>query len=217
MVKKSGKHGNRIGGMTARWVFLCLWKCLKYNIFHLKVKKYFAISIIFHIFASGNRYIKMSRKTTIQTIGQSDKVGLYSIFFDGKEENEFREFLRKFRDNATLNKDFQAIVRAIDRIIANGALERYFRTEGKMADRVTALAIDSQRLRLYCLRISDQILIMGNGGVKDTRTYEESKELYGYVIDLQKFDELLKQAQLDGTITIEQTVITGIEQAYFDL
>lgn len=107
------------------------------------MKKYFAISIIFHIFASGNRYIKMSRKTTIQTIGQSDNVGLYSIFFDGKEENEFREFLRKFRDNATLNKDFQAIVRAIDRIIANGALERYFRTEGKMADRVTALAIDS--------------------------------------------------------------------------
>ena len=108
-------------------------------------------------------------------------------------------------------------MRAIDRIIANGALERYFRTEGKMADRVTALAIDSRRLRLYCLRISDQILIMGNGGVKDTSTYEESKELYGYVMDLQKFDELLEQAQLDGTITIEQTVITGIEQAYFDL
>lgn len=54
-------------------------------------------------------------------------------------------------------------------------------------------------------------------GVKNTRTYEESKELYGYVMDLQKFDELLKQAQNDGTITIEQTVITGIEQAYFDL
>ena len=159
----------------------------------------------------------MSKKATIQTIGQSDNVGLYSIFFDGKEENEFREFLHKFRDNATLNKDFQAIVRAIDRIIANGALERYFRTEGKMTDRLAALAIDSRKLRLYCLRISDQILIMGNGGVKDTRTYEESKELYGYVMDLQKFDELLKQAQHDGTITIEQTVITGIEQAYFDL
>ena len=61
----------------------------------------------------------MSKKATIQTIGQSDNVGLYSICFDGKEENEFREFLHKFRDNATLNKDFQAIVRAIDRIIAN--------------------------------------------------------------------------------------------------
>ena len=161
--------------------------CLIYNIVYLKVKKYFAISIIFHIIASENRHFQYEQKSN-----NSD-------------------------NRAVLNKDFQAIVRAIDRIIANGALERYFRTEGKMADRVTALAIDSRRLRLYCLRISDQILIMGNGGVKDTRTYEESKELYGYVMDLQKFDELLKQAQLDGTITIEQTVITGIEQAYFDL
>ena len=58
---------------------------------------------------------------------------------------------------------------------------------------------------------------MGNGGVKETRTYEESKELYGYVMDLQKFDELLKQAQQNETILIEQTVITGIEQATFTL
>ena len=41
----------------------------------------------------------MSKKATIQTIGQSDNVGLYSICFDGKEENEFREFLHKFRDS----------------------------------------------------------------------------------------------------------------------
>lgn len=86
-----------------------------------------------------------------------------------------------------------------------------------MNDNLAALAIDSHQLRLYCLRISDQILIMGNGGIKDTRTYEESRELYGYVMDLQKFDELLKQAQKKGEITIEQTVITGIEQAFFNL
>ena len=73
----------------------------------------------------------MKRTATIQTIGQSDRVGLYSILFEDKNENEFREFMRKFKDNAVLNKDFQAIVRAIDRIIANGAVERYFRPEGK--------------------------------------------------------------------------------------
>ena len=159
----------------------------------------------------------MSRTATIQTIGQSDNVGLYSLLFDGKQETEFRDFLLKFKDNATLNKDYEAIVRAIDKIIANGALERYFRTEGRMADNVAALAIDSKRLRLYCLRISDQILILGNGGEKTTRTYEESKELFGYVMDLQKFDELLKQEQKHGTIKIEKTVITGIEQATFEL
>lgn len=64
-----------------------------------------------------------------------------------------------------------------------------------MNDDVYALSLDSHKLRLYCLRISDQILILGNGGVKDTRTYQEDETLSGYVLDLQKFDELLKQAQ----------------------
>lgn len=86
-----------------------------------------------------------------------------------------------------------------------------------MNDRVAALSIDSRKLRLYCLRISDQILIAGNGGVKDTRTYEESQELNGYVMDLQKFDKLLLQAQKDGTIEIERNVITGIEGKVFQL
>ena len=86
-----------------------------------------------------------------------------------------------------------------------------------MQDRVAALSIDSRKLRLYCLRISDQILIVGNGGVKDTHTYQQSKELSGYVMDLQQFDNLLKKAQKDGAITIEKNVITGIESKVFQL
>ena len=38
-------------------------------------------------------------------------------------------------------------------------------------------------------------MILGNGGVKTTRTYLEDEKLSGYVMDLQRFDELLKQAQ----------------------
>lgn len=159
----------------------------------------------------------MTKTAKIQTIAQSDNVGLYSIIFEGNKENEFRDFLNKFRDNAVLNNDFRTIVSAIDKIIANGALERYFRYEGKMSDKVVALSVDARRLRLYCLRISDRVLILGNGGVKETRTYEESKELYGYVIDLQKFDILLNQALDSGIISIEKNVITGIEEASFDI
>lgn len=106
---------------------------------------------------------------------------------------------------------------ALEKIVAVGALERFFRPEGKMSDRVAALSIDSRKLRLYCLRISDQILIVGNGGRKDTRTYEESAELSGYVMDLQEFDKLLTEAQKDGSITIEKNVITGIEGKVFQL
>ena len=151
----------------------------------------------------------------IVSIAKSDQVGLYSICFNSDKETEFRKFMQKFKDNAALNKDYQAIIHAIDRIIANGALERNFRYEGKMKDNVVALSVNSRKLRLYCLRMSDQILIIGNGGVKDSRTYEESEELSGYVMDLQKFDELLKQAQEEGLIYIEQNVITGIEEMTF--
>ena len=155
------------------------------------------------------------KNARIVSIAKSDQVGLYSICFNDDKETEFRKFLQKFKDNAALNKDYQAIIHAIDRIIANGALERNFRYEGKMKDNVVALSVNSRKLRLYCLRMSDQILIIGNGGVKDSRTYEESEELSGYVMDLQKFDELLKQAQEEGLVYIEQNVITGIEEMTF--
>lgn len=154
------------------------------------------------------------RTAKIVSISSSDQVGLYSICFNNGE-SEFRKFLKKFKDNAALNKDYQSILYALDRIIAKGAFDRMFRYEGKMNDNVVALSLDSKKLRLYCLRMSDQILIVGNGGVKETRTYDEDEELSGYVMDLQKFDELLKQAQEEGSIYIEQNMITGIEEMTF--
>ncbi len=157
------------------------------------------------------------KEATLKTIEQNDNVSLYSICFDGCEESEFEKFLLAFKDNATLNRDFQTILFALSKIIDQGALERFFRIEGRMNDNLCALSIDSRRLRLYCLRISDKILIVGNGGVKTTRTYQEDELLSGYVMDLQKFDALLAEAQENGKIRIENNVITGIETATFIL
>ncbi|MBO4646454.1 MAG: hypothetical protein J5642_08065 [Bacteroidales bacterium] len=157
------------------------------------------------------------RTAKLKTIEQSENVGLYSICFNGNDLSEYEQFVKRFLDDATLNQDFQKVFRAIHRIMANGALERYFRPEGRFKDNLTALSIDSKVLRLYCLRISDQILIVGNGGAKTTRTYEENEELSGYVMDLQKFDRLLAQELESGKIKIEQNVITGIESTTFIL
>ena len=154
---------------------------------------------------------------TLKTIEQSDNVGMFSICFEGDAESEFEKFLLKSKDNATYNKDFNIILMALAKIIDKGALERFFRIEGKMSDNVKALAIDSRKLRLYCLRISDQILILGNGGVKLTRTYQEDNVLSGYVVDLQAFDKALLEAQKDGKITIEKNMITDIQSATFEI
>ena len=100
---------------------------------------------------------------------------------------------------------------------AVGFLERYFRPEGKIRDRVAALPIQTNKLRLYCLRLSDSVLIVGNGGQKTTKTYDEDPELNGYVITLQKLDDILRLAEKKGTIRIEETEIEGIDDQIFDL
>lgn len=154
---------------------------------------------------------------TLKTIEQNDNVGLFSICFDGSELSEFEKFLNEFKDNATYNKDFNVILLALSKIIDKGAIERFFRNEGKMNDNVKALAIDSRKLRLYCLRISDQILILGNRGIKTTRTYEEDSKLSGYVMDLQTFDKVLLSAQKSGKVTIEKNMIIDIQSATFEI
>ena len=155
--------------------------------------------------------------TTLKIIEQNDNVGMFSICFDGHDLSEFEKFLNEFKDNATYNKDFNVILLALSKIIDKGALERFFRNEGRMNDNVKALAIDSRKLRLYCLRISDQILILGNGGVKNTRTYQEDSKLSGYVMDLQTFDKVLLKAQKSGKVTIEKNMITDIQSATFEI
>lgn len=154
---------------------------------------------------------------SLKTIEQNDNVGMFSICFESSTESEFEKFLTEFKDNATYNKDFNIILMALAKIIDKGALERFFRNEGRMKDNLKALAIDSHKLRLYCLRISDQILILGNGGVKTTRTYQENEQLSGYVIELQKFDQVLLSAQKNGKITIEKNMITVLERATFEI
>ena len=69
------------------------------------------------------------KKATVKMIEKSDNVALYSICFEGNDLTEYERFLRRFMDDATLNEDFRKIFRAINRIVANGALERYFRPE----------------------------------------------------------------------------------------
>ena len=153
---------------------------------------------------------------SIKTVASTETAGIFSICFEGESFTEFEKFVTSNKDH--YSRDLNIILAAINRMLqVSGFLERYFRPEGKMRDGVCALPVTSGKLRLYCLRISDSILIAGGGGVKDTRRYEDSEELNGYVISLQKLDCALRQAVKKGEVTIEEHSITGIDNKTFDL
>ncbi len=140
-------------------------------------------------------------------MNEGDKCTLYSIQFTSEDNSEYERFYAKFIEDAKLNRDLLRIVQIVDKIADEGALERLFRPEGKMKDSVVALPVLSSKLRLYCLRLSNGILILGNGGVKNSRTYEEDDSLRGYVLNLQKFEELLKEGQRNGSVVITERII----------
>lgn len=161
--------------------------------------------------------MNVKKKTTVELLNESEKVALYSISFEKDGTTEFEKFVAEFEMNATFNRDYQRIIAALQAILRIGALERFFRPEGSRNDSVQALPIESGKLRLYCLRLSDQVVILGNGGVKNTRTYEEDPKLYGYVLDLQRFEKILGENIEKGYVSIEEKELTGIEDITFEI
>lgn len=140
-------------------------------------------------------------------VNNADGCTIYTIQFLSKSDSEFERFYARFKDDAEYNPDLMRIVALINKIADMGALERYFRPEGKLKDGVCALPVLQSKLRLYCLRLSDKILVLGNGGVKKTRTYNEDDTLKGYVLTLQNFEKLIREGEKDGTISITANTI----------
>ncbi|MCQ2084449.1 MAG: hypothetical protein MJY58_08175 [Bacteroidaceae bacterium] len=140
-------------------------------------------------------------------VSETDNCTIYTLKFQDESQTEFERFYSKFKDDAVYSPDLMHIVAFINKIAQNGAFERLFRPEGKMTDHVVALPVINSKLRLYCLRLSDKLLILGNGGIKNSRTYNEDNTLRGYVITLQNFERLLKEEQQKGLVTITEKTI----------
>lgn len=151
----------------------------------------------------------MERNLFIELLEDSNKVSLYSPHFEGEEYSEFEKFLLTFKDNYP--NDVAQLVYRLDIIKRDGAEDRHFRYEGTRRDRVMALPshLETTSLRLYLLNIDAKVLILVNGGLKTTATYEEDAHLNKCVQILQKIDIQLKQLEKQRVITVSGTKLLG--------
>ena len=157
-------------------------------------------------------------KATILSVEQTEKAGLFTIIFEGEAVSEFDSFYNKFINDAERSDDLHKILTQIDLMLnVRGFTERNFRPEGKMSDNVVAIPVYKNSLRLYCLRLSDSVLIVGNGGIKRTQKVEEDNILNGYVISLQKLDALLKADIKRWLVRIVKTEIIGTDDKQYDI
>lgn len=151
----------------------------------------------------------MERNLFIELLESGEKVSFYSPHFEGEQYSEFENFLLKYKD--LYPEDVKQIVYRLDIIKRDGAEDRHFRYEGTRKDRVMALPshLETTSLRLYLLNIEAKILIIGNGGLKETATYEEDVILHKQVKTLQKIDIELKQREQQKVIVIKGTELLG--------
>jgi len=151
----------------------------------------------------------MERNLLLELLEDGNKVSLYSPHFEGEAYSEFEKFLLVYKD--TYPNDVRQLVYRLDIIKRDGADDRHFRYEGKMRDRVMALPshLETTSLRLYLLNINAKVLILGNGGLKTTSTYQEDAHLNRCVQTLQKIDIQLKQREKQKIITVSGTKLLG--------
>lgn len=146
----------------------------------------------------------------IELVEENEKVNFYSVHLDGKELTELESFFEKFPIGCEYDEEIDVIIAWMDKIAETGAFERYFRPEGRYGDGVGVIPINiGNKVRLYCLRLSDKILIFGNGGVKDAAKWQESEELAPYVKLLIDTSRFISSRMNDGLLVLVDKEIIG--------
>lgn len=150
---------------------------------------------------------------------ETDYVSIYSPKYDGESMNEFDKFLMSNNSHAEpqLKVFFDAIISAIEKIEECGARENLFRPEGGRVKAIPLMVNVGRinksigKIRLYCLRYSDQVLIIGNGGVSLASRYEDDPKHLAFVNDLRQIDQhirrIARQADTDFNDTVALKMI----------
>ncbi len=152
----------------------------------------------------------MEQKYNIELIEEYEDINFYSIHLEGEELSEFENFFEKFPEGCSYDEEIDIVISWLDKISERGALERYFRPEGHYGDGVGVIPIDiGNKIRLYCIRLSNKILIFGNGGVKDAKSWQQSTTLAPYVKLLIDTSRFIQSRIKDGTIVLVDKEIIG--------
>jgi hypothetical protein len=122
-----------------------------------------------------------------------DKVKYYSVRGENNECSEFIDFLERMEDEAEYEDDMDDLFFWLEEIgMRYGAMDRFFRQEGLLSDTKAlppragiaashGLAVSA--IRLYCMKLSESVVILFNGGIKTTQKAQECPNVKRYFIE----------------------------------
>lgn len=128
---------------------------------------------------------------------------IYSVAIDDSDNTLFDLFLEE--NDEEFRKELGTIMTKLNTMSARtGFGDFYFKlNEGKPGDGLCAITDIKGKLRLYCIRFGNVLLVLGGGGPKTTRTYQEDDKLYSENRQLRLISKAMTKAIKDGTLRIE--------------
>lgn len=143
---------------------------------------------------------------------ESRYVTYYTVRWEDDPDSETDKFYAKFKDDPQYKPALQELTALIFDVIGDqmGARGEFFtRHENKATalppGKVEALGLKYPNfpLRLYCYRVSDNIVILFNGGPKTADTAQKSERLNVYFQDAQNFSDRIVEAFNEEMILID--------------
>lgn len=123
---------------------------------------------------------------------------------DAPPELLLDRFIERYRQEYT--RELMDIGRRLQSMgYRTGCSENFFKMdEGLEADDLVCALYDvpDRYLRLYCIRLSDQIVILGDGGPKTTRTWQEDIQLTRAVGDTMHISRIVRTKMARGDLWI---------------
>jgi hypothetical protein len=153
---------------------------------------------------------------------ERSKCSFYTVRYAQNESTETDNFFEKYDNTLEYTEDIQKLAQLLLVQMGDkyGATEAFFNRREDLASalppvpsrttkKLEEIRLDNQ-MRLYCLRLSDEVVILFNGGVKlpNTRAHQESPQLYTKFQEAQIFAKKILRELQSGMIVVKHRVIT---------
>jgi hypothetical protein len=133
-----------------------------------------------------------------------EKASIYTVYLNDEQQTLFERFLN---NNKEYDEELRSIIARLNTISTKtGAREQFFKlNEGKPGDLVCALYDEPDKvLRLYCIRYGNSLLILGGGGFKNVRAWQDDTTLKKEAELVIAVSAGIYQRTLDGDINLSE-------------
>ncbi|WEK36983.1 MAG: hypothetical protein P0Y53_05660 [Candidatus Pseudobacter hemicellulosilyticus] len=153
----------------------------------------------------------------------SGNVLFQSVRFGNEPLSEFEKFDQQEFTRDVHIEELHYLYAIIEEIRKRGAKEYYFKPEGpaKALPRVTELVKNRNKIdfgiRLYCILVSESLVILLNGGIKTKRNPRDCPNLCTHFDRAIKIAERLQKGLKEGLIYISEQGIQLEEHVEFTI